>query len=106
MAGRGADEGGRKPAGSGEPKAARVRAQKHGPGDRKAAMERREAPAFSKRERGETEDWCAAWRSIPSGLPGGKERGPAAAGTEYGAPHAAKNRGDGARLIETWLFEN
>ncbi len=68
MAGRGTDEGGRKPAGSGEPKAARVRARKHGPGDRKAAMERREAPAFFKRERGKTEDWCAAWRSIPSGL--------------------------------------
>jgi len=39
--------------------------RKHGPGDRKAAMERREAPAFS-RESAATEDWCAAWRSIPS----------------------------------------
>ena len=35
-----------------EPKAARVRARKHGPGDRKAAMERREAPALFERERG------------------------------------------------------
>jgi len=32
-----------------EPKAARVRARKNGPGDRKAAMERREAPASFKR---------------------------------------------------------
>src|SRR6185437_6603484 len=44
MTGRGADEGGRKPAGSGEPKAARVCVRKNGPGDRKAAMARREAP--------------------------------------------------------------
>ena len=29
-------------------------------------MERREAPAFSKRERGKTEDWCATRCSIPS----------------------------------------
>ena len=45
----------------------------YGPGDRKAAMERREAPALSKRERGKTEDWCAAWCSIPSALRGGKK---------------------------------
>jgi hypothetical protein len=41
------------------------------PGTEIAAMERREAPAFSKRERGKTEDWCAAWRSIPSFFGGG-----------------------------------
>src|SRR5713226_6437922 len=34
-------------------------------------MERREAPAFSKRERGKTEDWCATRCSIPSLLRGG-----------------------------------
>src|SRR6185437_10160372 len=48
MTGRGADEGGRKPAGSGEPKAARVCVRKNGPGDRKAAMARREAPRVRK----------------------------------------------------------
>src|SRR5450759_5147628 len=31
----------------------------YGPGDRKAAMERREAPALPTMERGKTEDWCA-----------------------------------------------
>ena len=39
---------------------------KRGPALEDAAMERREAPAFSKRERGKTEDWCATRRSIPS----------------------------------------
>src|SRR5450759_237397 len=47
--------------------------KKRGPGDRKAAMERREAPALSKRECGKTKDWCAARRSIPSGYLRGKD---------------------------------
>jgi len=46
----------------------------YGPGDRKAAMERREAPALPTRERGKTEDWCAAWRSIPSAFCRGGEK--------------------------------
>ena len=41
-----------------------------------AAVERREAPAFSKRERGKTEDWCAALCSTPSGLARGKKKAP------------------------------
>ena len=86
MAGRGADEGRRKPPGSGELIAARVRARKNGPGDRKAAMERREAPAFSKRERGKTEDWCAARCSIPSAFCREEKK-------EDGVPRAVKEQG-------------
>jgi len=53
----------------------------YGPGDRKAAMERREAPALPAMERGKTEDWCAAWRSIPSAFAGAEKRpAPAQAG--------------------------
>ncbi len=64
------------------------------PGTEIAAMERREAPAFSKRECGKTEDWCAARCSIPSAFsPGGK--------SEYGLPGAANNTGDGARPPHT-----
>ena len=48
-----------------------------------AAMERREAPAFPKRERGTTKDWCAAWRSIPLAFCGGEKR-------EVGVPRAVK----------------
>jgi hypothetical protein len=62
-----------------------------------AAMERREAPAFSKRGRGKTEEGSAAWRSIPSAFCRGGEKAPAKAGDD-GAPGAAKNTGDGARL--------
>jgi hypothetical protein len=59
-------------------------------------MERREAPAFSTRERGKTEDWCAARRSIPSAYGRGGER-------DYGAPGAGKEYGrwrTPARLFE------
>jgi hypothetical protein len=51
-------------------------------------MERREAPAFSKRERGKTEDWCAARCSIPSLYAWGKEelRKCGAGTTAYPAP--------------------
>jgi hypothetical protein len=57
-----------------EGRAARRRSQN-------AVMERREAPALSKRECGKTEDWCAARCSIPSILRGG-EKGT----TAYPAP--------------------
>jgi len=49
-----------------EGRAARRRSQN-------AVMERREAPALSKRECGKTKDWCAARRSIPSGYLRGKD---------------------------------
>jgi hypothetical protein len=64
-----------------------------------AVMERREAPALSKRECGKTEDWCAARCSIPSGFSRGDKRlAPAKAG-DYGVPGAAKNTGDDACLF-------
>ena len=76
--------------------------RKRGPGDRKAAMERREAPAFLTRECGKTEDWCATRCSIPSALPRGKRACPPKPEgrrrkTAYPAP--LKNTGDGARLL-------
>jgi len=56
-------------------------------------MERREAPAFSKRERGYGR---LVRRSVlhPLGFSEGRKR-------DYGVPGAAKNTGDDA-----WLFEN
>ncbi len=68
-------------------------------------MERREAPAFSQRGRGKTGGWCAAWRSIPSGV------APEGAKEEDGLPGAAKNTGDEfalaragqARRARRWL---
>ena len=50
MAGRGGDEGRRKPPGSGAPQGP-VAARKHGARDRKAAMARREAPRLRKKAR-------------------------------------------------------
>ena len=71
MAGRGVDEGGRKPAGSGWAKSPPSGTRKHGPGDRKAAMERREAPA--RRKVCGTERYGSAARcSVPSAFPRGK----------------------------------
>src|SRR5271169_1505364 len=79
-----------------------------GTGDRKAAMERRKAPAFSMRGRGKTEDWCAARRSIlsafsegstsPAPCAEGQEEGPAngAGTTAYPAPQRI-------RAAERWL---
>ncbi len=65
-----------------------VRVRKHGPGDRKAAMERREAPAFSQGDAAHRNDGCAAWRSIPLACREGKK--------EDGAARAANNRAGGA----------
>src|SRR5882724_6186542 len=59
-----------KASGSGGRRVLRCAHGSYGPRDRKAAMERREAPAFSTRERGKTEDWCAARCSIPSTFEG------------------------------------
>jgi hypothetical protein len=70
-----------------------------------AAMEHREAPAFSKRERGETEEGSAAWRSIPSAFCRGGEKAPTKTGGD-GAPGAAKNTGDGASLRGCLKFES
>ncbi len=89
MAGRGADEGGRKPAGSGEPKAARVRARKLRPrGQKSRDGAPRGAASFAKdAHAARRKNGCAARRSIPSGLPEGKE-GPAKGGetTAHPAP--------------------
>src|SRR5450759_800507 len=54
-------------------------------------MERREAPASSKRGRGKRNDWCAARCSIPSTFEGGKETK-----TAYPAPQRI-------RAAERWL---
>jgi hypothetical protein len=67
----------------------------HGPGDRKAAVERREAPAFSK------EDAARRKTGAPLGAPpprffGGTRKGPGARGRNDGVPGAAKNTGDEA----------
>src|SRR6185437_746839 len=73
MAGRGADEGGRKPAGSGEPKAARVCVRKNGPEDLKSRCGApRGARILQKRMR-QLKTWCAAWRSTPSAWRRGKQ---------------------------------
>src|SRR6185437_6403188 len=93
MTGRGADEGGRKPAGSGEPKAARVCVRKNGPGDRKAAMERRVARA-SRQTRPRRKAWILRMRRLalrPLALCGG--------GRKAGAPAPLKNRGGEARAL-------
>jgi hypothetical protein len=42
----------------------------------------------------------------PLGLAPGVEEGPREWGRDDGVPGAAKNTGEGARAIETWLFEN
>jgi hypothetical protein len=61
---------------------------KRGPGIRNRRDGRREAPAFSKRERGKTEDWCATRRSIPLASRRGKRNSPRERGkvTAYPAP--------------------
>ena len=74
MAGRGADEGGRKPAGSGALKGP-VGARKLRPRGQKSpqwSAERR--PRSSKEGRGKTEDGSAAWRSIPSQAEGNESK--------------------------------
>ena len=63
----------------------------YGPRDRKAATERREAPAHRKMC-GKTEDWCAAWRSIPLVQLRGQN-----GKTAYPGP--AKNTGDDACVL-------
>ena len=68
-------------------------------------MERREAPVSFKRGHGKTEDWCAAWRSIPLGISEGWKACPREGGEDYGLPGAAKNTGDDACSLEIWLFE-
>ena len=47
----------------------------YGPGDRKAAVERREAPALRKEARQDGKTRCAAWRSTPSVFRRGNEKG-------------------------------
>src|ERR1035437_11194779 len=91
-AGRGADEGGRKPTGSG-PGSGPSASGSYGPGDRKAAMERREAPAFL--ARGARLDGRLVRHSAlhPLAFARGKEG-------EDGVPGAAKNAGG-----EAWLFD-
>jgi hypothetical protein len=74
MAGRGADEGGRKPAGSGAQKGS-VRARKLRSRGQKSRVERREAPALRKEARQDGKTRCAAWRSTPSAYRRGTEKG-------------------------------
>jgi hypothetical protein len=52
-------------------------------------MARRDAPAFSKRERGKTEDWCAARCAIPSFFEGARLV-PAKAGRKTAYPGPLK----------------
>jgi hypothetical protein len=74
----------------GDPNRSPVGAGKRGPGDRKAAMERREAGASrqtrARRKAGNC--WCASWRSIPLTF-GGGEKG-------SGAARRSNNRAGGA----------
>ncbi len=83
-----------------EPKVARVRARKHGPGDRNR---RDGAPrgARALRKRARLDERLVRRLALhPLGFaPGQKREAPFAAGMEYGAPRAAKNRGDDARLL-------
>ena len=78
MAGRAADEGGRKPAGSGAQKGS-VRARKLQPrGTEIAAVERREAPAFSKGNAARRKDPVRRLALHSLGLkPRGEKRRPA-----------------------------
>ena len=70
-----------------------------------AAMERREAPASSKRGRGRRRNGSASRRSIPSAFCEGQglvRRSPQGeGGRDDGVPGAANNTGAGA-----WLFDN
>src|SRR5664279_5763832 len=66
MAGRGADEGGRKPAGSGSAKAPHRHPEVTVPGTEIAGMERRKAPVSFKRGHGKTNTDALYRRSIPS----------------------------------------
>src|ERR1019366_10577322 len=113
LAGRGADEGGRKPAGSGaqqgpvRARKLRPRGQKspaNKPGLRKLVrVERREAPAPSRKE-------GAARRipAAPNGAPpprffGGTKKGPAQRGGNPAYPAPVKNTGAGAWLVENCI---
>ncbi len=104
-AGRGTDEGGRKPAGSGRAKSRPgPRPEATAPGTEIAAIspdcassvrvERREAPAFSKESAAQKDNGCAARRSIPLAFEGGRERRlpPGGAGTTA-YPGPLKNTG-------------
>ena len=71
------------------------------PGTKKAVMERRGArtlrqgcPRFAK----SAAKMGAMRRSIPSAFCRGRKMAPLRRGMDYGAPRAAKNRGDGAWL--------
>ncbi len=97
MAGRGADEGGRKPAGSGRAKSRPGRRPEvTAPGTEIAAIEPREAPAVlatGPRQDGKT--------GAPLGAPSphlarGEKACPRAGGEDDGLPGAAKNTGGGA----------
>jgi hypothetical protein len=84
MAGRGADEGGRKPAGSGAHKGS-VRARKLRPrGTEIAAVERREAPALRKRR---------GTRRIPAAPRGAPPLGVLPRDKKSRRPRAAKKTG-------------
>ncbi len=84
-----------------EPKAAR------GPAPGSTAPAEQKSPPWSAERRprspkgnaAKTEDWCAAWRSTPSGLPEGKE-GPAKA--EATAYPGRKESGDDAWLAPSF----
>src|SRR5665811_722067 len=82
-AGRGADEGGRKPAGSGARLGPRPRPEATAPGTEKPRWSAERRPRSSQEGRGKTEDWCATRCSIPSPFGGERKR-------EDGVPGAAQ----------------
>ena len=82
-AGRGADEGGRKPAGSGARLGPRPRPEATAPGTEKPRWSAERRPRSSHEGRGKTEDWCATRCSIPSPFGGERKR-------EDGVPGAAQ----------------
>ena len=86
MAGRGVDEGGRKPAGSGWAKSPPSAHGSTVPGTEIAAMERHRAPAFSKEGAALKDNGCATWRSIPLTVVREREG-------DYGVPGADKEHG-------------
>src|SRR5450759_3697174 len=108
-AGRGADEGGRKPAGSGARLGPRPRPEVTAPGTEK--------PLWSAERRPRSRQWSAARpkTGAPLGAPPldfsrGTKKAPRN-GREDGLPGAAKNTGDDAWLVapkrsEGGLFEN
>src|SRR5665647_2493778 len=93
MAGRGADEGRRKLPGSGRAQAPRRAPGSTVPGTEIAAMERREAPAFSKGNAAYGRTGAPLGAPSPSACAGGSVQGPAKRGSDDGVPGAGQEYG-------------